>query len=291
LIPDWISVNITKTRKRTGLPGMDIRTVSVLFFSPTGTTEKAARAFAEGTGIPHEIIDLTMRETRRSFTRSFTANELVIAGLPVYGGRLPMNVEDFFSGLKGNGTPAVALVMYGNRAYEDALIELKIRLEERGFRVIAGAAFIGEHTFSKKIATGRPNEDDLGTAREFGSKTMATMGQPNSGILMVKGNYPFAAKGFNPTQPGGPLTTHSRIVTMEECTHCGLCVENCPWGAIGSDDAVSTDNSRCMHCLRCIKICPVGARRIIGEKYPELLAEFEKRLNATRKEPELFLPQ
>jgi ferredoxin len=269
---------------------MKIDKVYSVYFSPTSTTEKAVTAFAAGTGLPHKSFDLTLRETRRSFSRSFTANELVIAGLPVYGGRLPMNIDGFFSGLKGNGAPAAALVMYGNRAYDDALIELKIRLEECGFRVIAGAAFIGEHTFSKKIATGRPDEADLNIAREFGRKTAAALGQANPGTLNVKGNYPYAAKGFTPGRPSGPLTTHGRLVTTEDCTHCGLCAENCPWGAISSDDTVATDCAKCLMCCRCIKVCPVGARKITGEKFYEALPGFEQRLNATRKEPELFLP-
>jgi ferredoxin len=270
---------------------MKINKVYSVYFSPTGTTEKAVTAFAEGTGLPQEGIDLTLRETRLSFSRSFTENELVIAGLPVYGGRLPMNIDGFFSGLKGNGAPAAALVMYGNRAYDDALVELKNRLEECGFRVTAGVAFIGEHTFSKKIAAGRPDETDLGVAREFGRRTAAALLHMTSGVLNIKGNYPYVAKGFIPGRPSGPLTTHGRVITTEECTHCGLCAENCPWGAISFDDAVATDYAVCLMCCRCIKICPVGARKVTGEKFFEFLPEFEKRLNATRKEPDLFLPE
>jgi ferredoxin len=270
---------------------MKLKKVYLVFFSPTGTTKKAAKAFAEGTGLPHEEIDLTLPETRRSFNRSFTTNELVIVGLPVYSGRLPMNIDSFFTGMKGNGAPAVALVVYGNRAYDDALIELKIRLEERGLRVMAGAAFIGEHTFSNKIATGRPNVGDLDVAREFGRKTVSALGQASPGTLNLKGNYPFTAKGFNPAQDSGPLTTFGKILTTKDCTHCGLCAPNCPWEAISFNDAVATAYDKCMRCFRCIKICPAGARKITEEKFLEILPGFEQRLNATRKEPELCLPQ
>lgn len=269
---------------------MVIKKVFSIYFSPTGTTERAVTAFAEGTGLPQEKSDLTTPGARRVFKHLFNKNELVVAGLPVYSGRLPMNIETFFTGLKGEGAPAAALVMYGNRAYEDALLELKMRLEEHGFRVIAGAAFIGEHTFSKNIATGRPNAQDLDIAREYGRKTLAAAGKAGPGTLNLKGNYPFTAKGFNPAQDSGPLTTYGKIITAEDCTHCGLCAENCPWGAIRFDDAVTTDYARCMRCFRCIKICPAGARKIMEEKFFEILPGFEKRLNATRKEPELFLP-
>jgi len=269
---------------------MVLKRVHAVYFSPTGTTGKAVTAFAEGTGLPCEKIDLTSLKNRQAFEQSFLKNELVIAGMPVYGGRLPKNLDNFFSGLKGNNTPAAALVMYGNREYDDALIELKIRLEERGFDVIAGAAFIGEHTFSKNIATGRPNADDLTMAKGFGRRMIKEFDRASSHKLTLKGNYPFVAKGFDPTQPG-PLTTFTVITTTENCTQCGLCAENCPWGAIDEDDSTVINSAHCFRCFRCIKNCPVNAKAVKDEKFLAFLPQFEMRLNAARKEPELFLPQ
>ena len=267
---------------------MSISKSHAIFFSPTGTTEKAVTAVAEGTYLPFDKIDLTSRKTRENFNRSFTQNDLVIVGLPVYGGRLPKNLDNFFTGLNGKNTPAVALVMYGNREYEDALIELKIRLERHGFRVIAGAAFIGEHTFSKKIAIGRPNSDDLAIAKEFG-KSIKGIDTGKSPRLVVKGHYPFMAKGFDPTLPG-PLTTFANITTTDDCTQCGICVAECPWGAIDAEK-YTTDSTKCLRCFRCIKYCPSSARKVIDKKFYEFLPQFEMRLNAVRKEPEIFLPE
>jgi ferredoxin len=259
-----------------------------VFFSPTGTTERVANAIAAGTGLPHESIDLTILEKRRAFRHSFEKNDLVIAGMPVYGGRIPRNLDDFFTGLDGHGAPAVALVVYGNREYEDALIEMKTRLEERGFQVMAGAAFIGEHTFSRKIATGRPDEDDLVTAREFGKK-IADIDLSDSRKLTVKGNYPFITRGFDPANPDRPF--FPSIITTDECTACGLCAEECPWGAIDTEDYSQVDTLKCLRCFRCIRICPVSAKKAIGEKFYEFLPRFEARLGPRRKEPELFLPE
>ena len=271
---------------------MKLKKVYAVFFSPTGTTEKAVTAVAEGTGLPFEKIDLTSLKTRHAFKHSFTKSDLVVVGLPVYGGRLPYNLENFFTGLNGKDTPAVALVMYGNREYNDALIELKLRLEERGFHVAAGAAFIGEHTFSKNIATGRPDENDLAVAADFGQKAAGFIAGDKQGVLTVKGKYPFEWKGFDPAEtrpePGRP--PHPSVSTNERCTQCGLCVSECPWGAIGPEK-YATDSTKCLRCFRCIKYCPVSAREVTDKKFLEFLPEFERRLNAVRKEPELFLPQ
>jgi ferredoxin/flavodoxin len=268
---------------------MALKKVYAVYFSPTGTTEKVVTAIVEGTGLCGERMDLKSLKARQVFKRSFARNDLVVAGLPVYGGRLPMNLGDFFSGLKGDDTPAVAMVMYGNREYEDALLELKIHLEERGFIVIAGAAFIGEHTFSQRIAPGRPNADDLAIAKEFGKRIIKEFDRASSRTLSVKGNYPFVAKGFDPAQPG-PLSTFAVVITTEDCTQCGVCVEECPWGAIDPEN-YATESTKCLRCFRCIKCCPSLARKVIDNKFYEFLPQFEMRLNATRKEPELFLPQ
>jgi ferredoxin len=267
---------------------MDLRKACCVYFSPTGTTERAVTAFTEGTAIPYEKIDLTTPGARQSFKRSFGRDELAVVGLPVYGGRLPKNIDNFFSGLKGSGTPAAAVVMYGNRAYEDALIELKMRLEERGFKVIAGAAFIGEHTFSKNVATGRPDAADIAVAHDYGRRTAVSVSRAISGTLNVKGNYPFTANGFSIEKPGG-AAVHARIVTMENCTRCGLCADECPWEAIDSENYEAIDYTKCFRCLRCIKICPAAAKAIKDKEFFTLIAGFEARFAAPRKEPELFL--
>lgn len=268
---------------------MEIRKAVAIYFSPTGTTQRAITAFTMGTGLPFEIIDLTIPKVRKAFNRSFGKDELVIAGLPVYGGKLPMYLDDFFSGLKGDGTPAVATVVYGNREYDDALVELKIRLEERGFIVKAAAAFIGQHTFSSKIATGRPSADDLAVISGLGKQAAASIAAGASGKLNFKGTFPFTAGGYDPVKPG-PNPTRPPIVTDENCNVCGLCADTCPWGAIDKIDCKTINNATCSRCFRCIKICPAGAKKVTDEKFLGFLPSFEARLNANRKEPELFLP-
>lgn len=210
---------------------MKIKKVYALYFSPTGATKKAITAFVKGMAIPFEIIDLTLPKARRAFKCSFRSDDLVVVGFPVYSGRLPMDLGDFFSGLQGNDTPAIALVTYGNREYNDALLELKLLLEPKGFGVKAAAAFIGEHTFSDKIAPGRPDAADLSLAANFGRKTASDIEAEGPGELKLKGNYPFVWKGYHPLlnieNPPHPI-----LVTTDICVQCGVCADNCPWGAI-----------------------------------------------------------
>jgi ferredoxin len=261
---------------------MKLRKTVALYFSPTHTTEKSVKTFAVGTGLPVETIDLTTLRQRTTFKRNIDKDELLVVGFPVYAGRLPAIPDDFFPNLSSEGGPAVVIVVYGNRDYDDSLLELKLRLEERGFKVRAAATFIGEHTRSSKIATGRPDANDLVVASDFGKKTFASITKDAAGELILKGSYPFTSKVM---VPNGISPN-----TSDNCILCGICIDECPWGAVDSNDCKKTDGARCMRCARCIRECPEGARSFTDPGYLSSIPDFEKRLNARRCEPELFLP-
>lgn len=67
--------------------------------------------------------------------------------------------------LHGEGTPAVALVTYGGRAYDNALAEMCELLTKNNFKPAAGGAFLCRHVFSDKLAAGRPDAADLSELR------------------------------------------------------------------------------------------------------------------------------
>jgi flavodoxin len=141
-----------------------IKSTSLVYFSPTGTTKKIIEAIA--TGINSESIipfDLTNKASQANGFHEFK-NEVVIIGVPVYSGRVPKEAVLRMQKLSGNNTPCILVVVYGNRAYDDALLELRNLAIERGFKPIAAAAFIGEHSFSSKqfpIANDRPDIKNL----------------------------------------------------------------------------------------------------------------------------------
>ena len=146
----------------------------IIYYSPTGTSKRVAMAFAEGL----DKAGASFPGTRQTdLTTDFSedpvplGDSLVVAAAPVYGGRLAETAVKRFSRLKGSGTPAVAIVLYGNRDYEDALVELQDLLEDAGFKVVAAAAFIGEHSYSRPampVAEGRPDSADIASAVKFG---------------------------------------------------------------------------------------------------------------------------
>lgn len=157
------------------IPAESLR-VQGMFFSGTGTTKTIVTAVAAALEKELKIsekspdIDFTPPAARERAYR-FELQDIVVFGVPVIAGRVPNVLLPFLNTLEGGGAMAIPVVLYGNRNFDDALIELRNILEERGFHTVAAAAFIGEHSFSRILAAGRPDEADLQIARKFAADT------------------------------------------------------------------------------------------------------------------------
>lgn len=266
---------------------MDIKTVRLVYFSATGTTQKVLESIAKGVEsdtIEHHNLTLP-GDTPETIPAA--SNELVMIGAPVYGGRLPEEAVKRLRRLKADKTPAVLIVLYGNREFEDALLELKNLSVERGCIPVAGGAFIGEHSFStahRPIAEGRPDNRDVEKAVAFGKsikqKISNAAALDDLPELKVPGAYPYEAKGARPME-AAPVTD------TEKCTVCGTCAEVCPTAAISVADAVTTEIPLCIRCCACIRACPEDARRFENEMM-EKISTWLYENYSVRKEPELF---
>ena len=153
---------------------MKITKVWAVYFSPTGNTKKVittmAKKAAEVLSVPMETFDFTLPENREGVT-SFESEDLVFFSTPVYAGRIPNKMLPYVqSAFEGNGAFAVPVSVFGNRNFDNGLIELRNELELHGFHTIAAAGIPTEHVFSNKLATGRPDADDLAKIAEFGEK-------------------------------------------------------------------------------------------------------------------------
>ncbi|MEG1615771.1 MAG: 4Fe-4S binding protein [Bacteroidales bacterium] len=257
--------------------------MNVIYFSPTRTSAKIAESIAYGMGAQSvdelNIQDLTYPDS--ASVKNYARQEgAVIIAAPVYAGRIAQTAVERLSLIKGEGNPAVVVAVYGNRDYEDALVELQDLAESCGFRTIAGAAFVGEHSYSRPgmpTAGGRPDPSDLEIAFGFGKAVKEKLEQEKSETeLILPGNRPYVYKG--------PFTPATPITADELCTQCGTCIDYCPMDAITLQDEIVSDIELCIKCCACVKICPNEAR-IFNTPYTELLHKNFSR----RREPELYL--
>lgn len=264
---------------------MHIRSLKLAYFSPTGTSASVAGGIAQGVGVETEHMDLT-REPVRAHPVRLTGDDLLVLAVPVYSGRVPTLLDGWLKGLSLDGAPVACVVVYGNREYDDALLELSDVVRERGGVVVACGAFIGEHSFSSAeypVAVSRPDEADLAKAREFGRRVRLTLDGMGSiedaGPIEVPGNRP-----YKELKPRGPVDF---IAVSDDCIGCGACVELCPVGAIADGAFTVTDGAKCILCCACIKGCPERARTM----KEGFATDIAKRLAATcgeRKEPVWF---
>ena len=74
-----------------------------------------------------------------------------MAAVPSYGGRVPEIAVSRLKQMKGNGARAVLLVVYGNREYEDTLLELSDVMEAAGFSPVAAVAAVAEHSYYASV--------------------------------------------------------------------------------------------------------------------------------------------
>ena len=274
---------------------MKMESVKLVYFSPTGTTKTVVQEIARGINPGNvELLDITRPDARKQPLHT-SENELLIIGVPVYMGRVPALLTEWLHAIKAHNTPAVCVVVYGNRVYDDALLELKDILTQCGCKPIAGAAFIGEHSFSTAetpTAEGRPDASDLHHAESFGRKIQEKFHSVPSvdqiSEVKLPGCHPYRGEPCHPYRRDSIFWNVDFIAVSDACIQCGACAEGCPVGAIDPENSSVIDTEKCITCCACIKHCPKHARTM----KPGLVRDASLRLNTLykeRKEPEFFL--
>lgn len=266
---------------------MHLASARLVWFSPTGTTKAVARAIAEGVGPGRvESTDITSPTARKRPLRT-SSEELLIIAVPVYMGRVPALLDDWLHSMEAHDTPTVCVVVYGNRAYENALLELKDVVTGQGCVPVAGAAYIGEHSFSEPdapVALGRPDEDDLENARAFGRRIRERL----RSVAAISELPEVQVPGARPYGGVTVLWDVDFIEVNDRCEQCGVCAETCPVGAVDPQNSAVVDQEKCITCCACIKRCPRSARSM--KQGP--VKEAQKRLvrfHGEPRRPECFL--
>ena len=253
--------------------------VSQIIFSPTGGTERVADAITNTWGLPVNKIDLSNAETDYS-SLSFEKDDIALIAAPSFGGRVPSLATQRISNIHGSHTPCVIVCVYGNRAYEDTLIELSDAAEKSGFQVIAAIAAIAEHSIMHQYAAGRPDTKDKKELSSFAKKISEKINNNLTSLStpQIPGNRPYkkaAGIGLVPKADN-------------KCTDCGLCARQCPAQAISKENPKVTDSKKCISCMRCVVQCPQSSRKVNGAMVSVAALAMKKACSA-RKGNELYI--
>ncbi len=268
-----------------------------VFFSGTGTTKTVVSKLAENLGtaldLPFSTVDISL-PGNRLLPLSFSHKDIVILGLPVIAGRLSNLLLPFLNTLEGNHALGIPVVLFGNRDYDDALVELRNLMEDRGFHVLGAGAFVGEHSFSRILAKGRPDSKDLKDLEMFSKAIKEKMEEKGFDPMKLPSvNVP----GSNPPRPyyvpkhakGEAIDIRKvKPKTLEVCTQCGLCVSLCPLGSINPENPKEVTGI-CMKCCGCVKKCPVEAKYFDDPSFLFHKEDLEKKYGEIHKENSWFL--
>ncbi len=253
-------------------------TVYTICFSPTGGTEKAVQILCSTLSADRKVIDLTDTGLKPTTLPADSVAIAVIA-MPSYGGRVPGLAAERLKNICGSGMPCVLLCVYGNRAYEDTLVEMADLAKQCGFRVIAAVAAVAEHSIMHQYAVGRPDQTDTQNLKQMGERIAEKVAQGNM-------KEPSGIPGNRPYKSAGGISLVPKATSG--CVSSGLCAENCPAGAIDRGDPKSVDAKKCISCMRCIVKCPHEARKL-NDMMVSAAAMAMKKVCSVRKECELYL--
>ncbi len=247
-----------------------------ILFSPTGGTERVVEILAEGLSGTCALVDLCAPDISGL---ALTAQDVALIALPSYGGRVPCTAVERLAKIQGNGAKAVLVCVYGNRAYENNLAEMKALAENAGFLPMAAVAALAEHSMVRRVAAGRPDEADARVLTEFAGTIRAKLDSGDGTPVQVPGTIPDKPMG----NFGGKMAPKASA----DCNHCGRCADRCPTQAIDRD-TLEADKSKCIGCMRCISVCHRGARKlnVVIESLGGVALSV---LCSQRKENELFL--
>ncbi len=290
-----------------------------IYFSPTGGTKKAGEYLTQSWR--KDVEEINLSDYGKDFSQiKFCEEDVCYVSVPSFGGRVPTVATERITQMKGYGAKAVAVCVYGNRAYEDTLLELTDTLTARGFSCVAGTAAIAEHSImhgAKAVAVcvygNRAYEDtlleltDTLTARGFscvaGTAAIAehsimhqfASGRPDkedkNELLEFGGKIRKKIEQFQEYEdlhiPGNCPYKKLGVSSMipqsgDGCINCKICARECPVAAIEPEEPQKTNADRCIACMHCIAICPEHARKL----NPEAVAALTERVKDACQGPE-----
>lgn len=245
---------------------MKVNKVWAAYFTANGSTElvttRIAANLASRFDCDYKVYEFGKVNARRKPLK-FDKGDMVVLGVPTYAGRVPNVLLDYLKKMVGTGCIGLPVVTFGNRAYDDSLIELRDIMESAGIRCVAGCAMAAEHAFSTTLGAGRPDEDDMMELWPFISSVVEKVESADEfEMIEVPGEpAPYRPYYVAKDADGNPLDflKAKPVTDPKKCRKCRKCVPKCPVDAIDYNEP-SMITGKCIKCGACIKFCKRQAK-------------------------------
>lgn len=248
-----------------------------IVFSPTGGTKKVSNILVNALSEDVTTIDLINPNVIKK-KYSLTEDDLAVISVPSFGGRVPSIAIERLSMIQGNDAKAILVCVYGNRAFEDTLVELEDAVDKAGFQVVAAISAIAEHSIARQFATGRPDKDDKEELLNYVKVIKEKLQKKQYTKPEIPGNRP-----YKDSKGAGMIPKPTK-----QCVSCGVCAKECPVQAIDLNDPTKVNEKVCISCMRCVSVCPHSARKI-NKMMQTAAGLMLKKVCSERKENELYI--
>jgi ferredoxin len=191
----------------------------------------------------------------------------LFVGSPVYATQPVPPVMTFLRGLpSAAGAYAVPFVTYGGVTSGIALALMGRELEAKGYTLLGAAKVLAPHSMmwdaADPLGEGHPDEDDDRMIEELVDVLGGKLDLADPAALSVA-DLDYQSPELREMMAGWGVQGAKDLMPKkhldrDRCTQCGICVDNCPVGAIRLDPYPVIEPS-CIHCLNCIRLCPEEA--------------------------------
>ncbi len=222
-----------------------------IYFSPTGGTKQVAQIISQTWNWESETIDL-LPPGDNAYHFAFTPEDLCIVAVPSFGGRVPAIAAERLRQMQGGRAAAILVTVYGNRAFEDTLVELADILSDAGFSPVAAISAVAQHSIFPQFAQNRPDDTDQAELTCFAQQIRSSLERHTPlDAPPVPGNRPYKTYHTIPMNPVG-----------HNCSSCGICARECPVQAIPADQPDKVKKDLCISCMHCVSACPQHTRKL-----------------------------
>lgn len=138
------------------------------------------------------------------------------------------------------------VAVYGNRHYDDAVLELKTLGEAAGCVTLGAAAFVAQHCLNPDMGRGRPDASDLAVMKRFACS--AARRWPCR--FHAASDVPGAVRTRSTTD-----AVRARVAGRRNLYPLRPVRPDVPGRIIDSETYAVTEPERCLFCFGCVRIC------------------------------------